>query len=209
MSPIPGVTEAVYEALQEAGGAIVSTNGNISELGLSTAQLNAINEAGSPVNEALANATQNATTSVSGLATDASSAAAAISSIPDVVSSVSSTTSGSQPEAYYQALQDLSGSQGVSGSIAAFEEQGLPIPTITPVSPNTNTPTVGTNGGIGGGNTGIDPASAIVPANVTGVTVSINAGTVVGANGMQQLAQMVMEKQVQLLASRGIRLNRQ
>jgi trimeric autotransporter adhesin len=210
MSPIPGVTESVYEALQEASGAIVSVNGNISDLGLSTSQLNAINEASSPVSEALSAANENATSSVGALSDAASSAASAMSSIPDVVSSVSSTTQGGQPESYYQALQGLSGSQGVSGTISAFEEQGQPIPTISPVS-GTATPTFGsgTNAGVGGGNTGIDSISAAVPANVTGVTINVNAGTVVGANGMQQLSMMVGNQVVQTLASRGIRLNRQ
>jgi hypothetical protein len=65
----------------------------------------------------------------------------------------------------------------------------------------TTTPTIGTGsyGGVGG--------TPSLPSG--GITLTVNAGTVVGANGMQQLSQMVGTQLVQILQSRGIRLNRQ
>lgn len=69
---------------------------------------------------------------------------------------------------------------------------------------NTNVPTIGsgTAGGIGNG---LKPPTSFA----TSLIVNLNAGTVVGNNGMQQLSTMAANEMVQQLSRLGIRLNRQ
>jgi trimeric autotransporter adhesin len=73
---------------------------------------------------------------------------------------------------------------------------------ITALSSGVPTIGSGTAGGIGNG---LKPATAFA----TNVIVNLNAGTVVGQGGMQQLSTMVGGEIVQQLSRLGIRLNRQ
>jgi hypothetical protein len=73
---------------------------------------------------------------------------------------------------------------------------------ITALSSGVPTIGSGTAGGIGNG---LKPATAFA----TNVIVNLNAGTVVGQGGMQQLSTMVSNEMVQQLSRLGIRLNRQ
>jgi membrane protein involved in colicin uptake len=66
-------------------------------------------------------------------------------------------------------------------------------------------PTIGSPARGSGVGNGVAPATAFA----TNVIVNLNAGTVVGNNGMQQLTTMVSNEMVQQLQRLGIRLNRQ
>lgn len=69
---------------------------------------------------------------------------------------------------------------------------------------NTNVPVIGSQPGAGAGN-GTNAPTAFA----TNLIVNLNAGTVVGNNGMQQLSTMVSNEMVNQLSRMGIRLNRQ
>jgi chromosome segregation ATPase len=104
-------------------------------------------------------------------------------------------------------------SQGISMSGGNLPEIGTPNSNLSNYDwgygfGNGQLPAPG--GGFGGGATGADMLSSTstVPAS-SSITLQVNAGTIVGQGGMQQLTNMIGQSLVSKLASLGIRLNRQ
>ena len=219
MSPIPGVTQAVYDALAPLPGTFTSVNGNISDLGLSTAQLNAINDAANPVAAALDAQNKSTTKSVAALGLAAYDAGTALMSIgtPSIgpapgIAGLQTTVQGETPAqiAMAEMGQDM---PGLSGVPQIYGLNGLPL---SGPGLNINYPTFGTPGpnqGIGNGTSPILGGTAgtglLNPSPTPSLTINVSAGTVVGANGMQQLSTMVGNQLVQTLSRMGYRLNRQ
>jgi hypothetical protein len=139
-----------------------------------------------------------AITAAQGLTAATTTAASSTAALADVVTSAGSTITAA-----------ATGVAAVTAAVAAFVAPvlgpGQGVGGNANLSQlNGNMPTIGggTAGGIGNG---LKPATAFA----TNVIVNLNAGTVVGNNGMQQLSTMVSNEMVQQLSRLGIRLNRQ
>ena len=94
--------------------------------------------------------------------------------------------------------------------VAGMPQFGNPNANLSNYNLNPQWNQVAPTGGIGGGATGADALSytSTVPQGST-LTLNISAGNVVGQGGMQQLTTLIGQQLVQMLAAKGIRLNRQ
>ena len=123
--------------------------------------------------------------------------------------------------------QASSSGNAIGGTLAAGQAQGTltgPLPSYEPsggpfstsnaslftsggqVQMSTTVPSGTLNAGGAGSTNATVPAMAATAG--TGISLTVNAGTVVGQNGMQQLTNMVMQNMTNLLGRMGISITR-
>ena len=160
-----------------------------SAAGLSASQLNALNSAAA-----------SASTGVSSLSTAVSSTAATVGAASGAIMTSSTALIGAVNTglSYVNALGLKYNLPTVAGAGVGGSPGGPLV--------NTSVPTVGANGGVSNGSV---PTLGGTAGTGLSLTVNVNAGTVVGNNGMQQLSTMVGNQLVKTLGNMGIRLNRQ
>jgi trimeric autotransporter adhesin len=249
MSAIPGVSEAVAQAMQEVGGTFTIVNGNIEGTSSQLEELNDILNGNSTATgenttaaAALASATTGATTALQALGVATDTATTYMNAQGQQISEAeyNQDQAANQQEAANN-LASISPSQAAldaaltaifPGAIAAFGTAPNPVTgasTYEPVYPDETAAPILTGGWQGPtgmptpANLATIPQSTVPTGSTTtsstqigsqlqptpSINVNVNAGTVVGANGMQQLASMVGNQLVKNLGQMGIKLNRQ
>lgn len=212
-------TDAAAASLASAEATTANTTAVTASTDAITAQVTATTSLTTSV-AGLSNAALNSGNAVVALASTAATAAASITTISTASSNLTGVLNDSA-QSTENALMSLT---TASEAAAAAALANAKTPVITPVGTSLYTATPGAPGyGVGGTPNTFTPSigNGIAANPVTGTTGGIgngsapitiqiqNSGTVVGANGMAQFANIVGGQIVQSLAQRGIRLNRQ
>jgi trimeric autotransporter adhesin len=180
-------TTASAAALANFGATVTNT------AGMSAEALNALNSASAAASTSLTTATTALASSSTALSQGVMLATGAVLDF------------GASVGAMAQQVQQSTAQMAPAGSQPYISNGGALMPIIGPPGSYT-TPTIagGATGTVGG------PGGATAPATPTTYQISLfNNGVVAGQGGLQQLSQMVGQQIVQVLNSKGVRLNRQ